>query len=77
MNKVFIILEVVDLGDSIEGVYRDREFAIKECNRLNEEYKLKYFNSLMNMPNPYTHEKAKEAAESHRPFFYVEEYRIL
>lgn len=77
MKTVYIILEVVDLGDSIEGVYRDREYAIEKCIRLNEEYKLKYFNSLMNMPNPYTYEKAKEATEAHRPHFYVQEYQIL
>ena len=77
MNKVFIILEVVDLGDSIEGVYKDRDSAIEECSRLNEERNRETINNLMNMPtNSYSYEDAKKFVKSRSDRFYVQEWVI-
>lgn len=77
MKTVYIILEVVDLGDSIEGVYRDRDYAIEKCIRLNEEQNRETINSLMNMPtNSYSYEYAKKFVQSRSDRFYVQEWVI-
>lgn len=35
---VYILLEEIDLGDQIEGVYKDKEEANAFCSKLNKEW---------------------------------------
>lgn len=40
--QVHVLLEQIDLGDQIIGMYADYMQAQKECDELNAEYRAKY-----------------------------------
>ncbi|QBP06408.1 hypothetical protein [Stenotrophomonas phage YB07] len=52
---VHVIVEHIDLGDQVIGVYADKEHAKSVCDELNEDFKAQYISHVGNRYSVETH----------------------